>query len=83
MDVLLVLAAKGFSPREVQAHAVIAMSHHRLGQPTEARAALAKATELAATLPPKPGENDLGGDWKDVLIAKLLLQEARTLLDEK
>ena len=78
-----VLAAKGFSPRDVHAYAVIAMAYHRRGQPTEARAALAKGTVLAATLPPKPGENDFGGDWKDVLIAKLLFQEAKTLLGEK
>ena len=77
------VAAKSFSPRQVQAmwcspwH-IIASAHPRKpAHPWQ------KGTELAATLSPKTDEKDLGISWKDMLIAKLLLQEAKALLGEK
>ena len=79
----IVVAASGVPEREVQAFAVLAMAHQHLGQSSEAHAALARGEEMGTALPPNSDDDDLGGNWQDVLIAKLLLQEAKTLLDEK
>ena len=76
----MVIAAPSVLQRDVQAYAVLAMAHHRLDASPQARAALTKAEELAAALPPNATDKDLGGNWQDVLIAKLLLSEAKALM---
>ncbi|MFN0125454.1 MAG: tetratricopeptide repeat protein [Verrucomicrobiales bacterium] len=75
------LANRDYLTLEIDIHAVLAMALHRLGQPDEARAALAKASDLVATHLPSPDSGDFGGiDWSDILIARLLLREAKALL---
>ncbi len=76
----MAITSPGVPERTAQAYAVLAMAHHRLGEATEARAALVKAEEMAVALPPKPDDHDLGRNWQDVLIARQLVKEAEALL---
>jgi serine/threonine protein kinase len=62
--------------RNVAALTLLAMSQHRLGQVSEARATLSGATQTAgqtmATI-----EDGLGSEWGDWIITHLLMDEAR------
>ena len=62
---------------------VLALAQHRLGQRAEAQATLARAEDFAAKNLPKPDAADLGSAWNDVLIAHLLLREAREVIGGK
>ncbi|MEY2396172.1 MAG: eukaryotic-like serine/threonine-protein kinase, partial [Acidobacteriaceae bacterium] len=67
--------------RDVEAYMLLAMASHRLNQFDEARAAFTKGLGVAAaSLPPRSSGN-LGESWHDVLIADILTQEARSLID--
>jgi tetratricopeptide (TPR) repeat protein len=68
-----VIDAPGVPERRAQAYAVLTMAQHRLQKRYQARNALYKADELAAAFPPT-------SNWQDVLIAKLLLSEAKALM---
>jgi tetratricopeptide (TPR) repeat protein len=68
------------SQRDAQAYAVLAMAYHQLGQTNEARAILANAKEVTDTKLPKADSGDLGEAWNNVLIARILLREANTLI---
>ena len=76
-----------YARRDIQDCAILAMAFHRLNEPAEAHAALAKARELAAANVPSLDGNDLGTvggtSWHNALIAHLLLREAKALLGEK
>jgi tetratricopeptide (TPR) repeat protein len=63
----------------VEANAVLAMARFRMNQDAEARAALAKATNLSAETIPKLDRSDgnIGADWLDWIFAKALLAEAK------
>ena len=65
----------------MQAQAVLAMAQQRLSRADEARAALAKANEIAQTKLAKRGSGDLGPEWKDWIIAHTLLREAKELIE--
>lgn len=67
--------------RDMQAQAVLAMAQQRLSRADEARAALAKANEIAQTKLAKRGSGDLGPEWKDWIIAHTLLREAKELIE--
>jgi len=66
--------------RDTAAYSVLAMAQHQLKQTEEARAALAKASELAQTKLPQLGSDNLEQDWVDWLIAHILLREAKALV---
>jgi eukaryotic-like serine/threonine-protein kinase len=67
--------------RDVAAGAVLAMAQCRLGQGEQARAALASATLLAQTKLPQLGSRNLGGTWRDWLVAQVLLREAKAMVE--
>lgn len=62
---------------------VLALAQHRLGRQAEARATLVRAEAFAAAKFPKSDAPDLGGAWNDVMIAHLLLREAREVIGKK
>ncbi|MFO1514299.1 MAG: ECF-type sigma factor [Verrucomicrobiota bacterium] len=61
----------------VEAKAVLAMAQHQLKEPSAARVSLAKGMTIFETQLPKQESGDLGGDWRDWIIARALLAEAR------
>jgi len=63
--------------------ATLAMARHRLGKVADARQALAEAAKLFEENWPRVNEGKLGAGWHDVLIAQILLHEARTLIEPK
>ncbi len=65
----------------VEANAVLAMAQQQLKQPTAARATLAKGVAIFETKLPKLESGDLGTDWRDWIIARALLTEARSLIE--
>jgi eukaryotic-like serine/threonine-protein kinase len=71
----------GYRECNVEAYTVQAMAYHQLNQPDKARAALAKGSELATTKLAKIEDGDLGGGWQDVIIAQVLLREAKALIE--
>ena len=72
------LASGGGHPTlEVPTLALIAMAQAATGQPTESRATLVEARELAHTRLPRLGPlTPFQDSWHDILIAELLLREA-------
>jgi tetratricopeptide (TPR) repeat protein len=72
-------AATSHRYARVEAGAVLAMAQFQLKQSGDARAALAQCTEAAQDLPTL-ASGDLGGDWRDWIIAHALLDEARALI---
>jgi hypothetical protein len=62
--------------REIPAHLVRSMAYSRLGRFTEARAALARASDLFRTNVATPGGRADGGDWHDQVICEALRREA-------
>src|SRR5262249_38512506 len=78
---------KRYAPREedmscgIQAFAVLAMAHHRLGNADEARAALTAAAAVRAARMPDPANGrPFDADWHDWLMAEALYREAEALL---
>jgi eukaryotic-like serine/threonine-protein kinase len=69
--------------RNAGVYAVLAMAEHQLNQVDEARAALAKAREIAKNDVPQFGSHNLGPDWNDVIIARVLLREAQGMIEIK
>jgi eukaryotic-like serine/threonine-protein kinase len=67
--------------RNVAVYAVLAMSQYQLKQGNEARAAQAKGVEMAKDHLPQFGSRNLGPDWKDVIIARVLLSEAQQMIE--
>lgn len=59
---------------------VLAMARHRLGEAEAARHALDEGAGLIAQHWPEP-ERGLGESWHDILIAHVLLREARALIE--
>jgi hypothetical protein len=59
---------------------LLAMAQHQLGQPEEAREALAQVDELIDERLPKLATGELGAGWHDWLIAQILRREAAGLV---
>jgi serine/threonine protein kinase/Tfp pilus assembly protein PilF len=74
-------AASSFPYAAAEACAVLAMAKHHLKEPEAARASLAKANMIFETKLPKPDSGDLGRDWRDWIIVRSLLAEARLLIE--
>jgi serine/threonine-protein kinase len=72
----------GIWNRELPAQLVRAMALSRLGRLDEARASLARASEVYRTLVAKPGGPADGGDWHDQVICEALRSEAEALLPD-
>src|SRR6266404_6108359 len=70
-----------FPYTQAEGATVLAMAQFRLGRIEEARAALAKLETVVREKLPPPGNRDLGHDWKDWIVAHVLLDEARTLIE--
>jgi len=67
--------------RDASAYAVIAMAQNALNRPDKATKALEKADKLIRTQLPRPGTDDLGYEWLDMLIPHLLFREAKALIE--
>jgi tetratricopeptide (TPR) repeat protein len=77
------LAAAGQIPeRDAAAYLVLAMAQMQSKQAIPAREAFDKAAEIFEKKLPKLDSGDLGWLWHDVLIANLLLREAKVLIGE-
>ncbi len=74
------VGTSSFKEAEIEALAVRAMASQRMSQPEEARTLLARGAWLFEKGLPRSGEN-LGGNWRDWIIARELLQEARALVE--
>jgi hypothetical protein len=61
-------------------HAIEALAHHGANEPDRARRSLAEAERIFDEHLPKLGQDVLGDNWSDWLIADLLRREARELL---
>src|SRR6266542_1787445 len=72
-----VAAHEGDPNRTVAAHMVLAMAQHQLKQNDEARATLAKGRKIADA---KVTRVD-GPQWNDQMTARLLMREAKTLIE--
>jgi hypothetical protein len=68
--------------RDACAYLVLAMAQMRRKQDSAARIALEKAREIVSGKIPKLNRDDLGALWVDVLIANILLREAKALMGE-
>jgi hypothetical protein len=66
--------------RNLQACALLALAQQQTKQAEEARANLAQAAQTFETKLPKLESGDLGGQWRDWIIARILLQEATALI---
>jgi len=73
-------AASSFPYVAAEACTVLAMARYHLNEPEAARASLAKANAIFEGKLPKPESGDLGTDWRDWIIARALINEARALL---
>ena len=67
----------------VSAGAVLAMAQQQLKQTDKARKSLAQATQVFNTKLPKLESGDLGENWPQWLIARILLREAKSVVETK
>jgi hypothetical protein len=75
------LARGGILERVVLAEIVLAMAHRRLMQADEARRALGNALSMIDKQLPKPDGSDLGPDWSSKLTVRILMREAKKLIE--
>ena len=69
-------------PVAVQTSAILAMARHQLNQPALAGDALAKARKMAdEQLPGLENGRFVGGEWVNVMVAHILLREAKALVE--
>lgn len=74
------LAAQNpFPYSQAEALAVLSMAQGKLNQAEDARITLAKCEAVVQKQFPPSGATDLGRDWRDWIIARALLEEARNL----
>ena len=67
----------------VSAGAVLAMAQQQLKQSEDARKSLAQATQAFETKLPKLESGDLGENWPEWLVARILLREAKGVVEAK
>ena len=72
----------GDAIRSVQAYMVLAMAQYRLKKIDEARNTLNQGIELAERRVPGPNVPVPGDRWNDWIFAHLLIQEAKTLIEQ-
>jgi serine/threonine protein kinase/tetratricopeptide (TPR) repeat protein len=65
---------------QAEAFAVLSMGQYKLNQVDAARTNLSNCEKVVLTQLPGLGSQDLGGDWRDWIIAHALLNEAQNLL---
>ena len=75
-------AAGQLLERDAAAYLVLAMAQIKLKQEAAARIALDRGAEIVERKLPKLDSGDLGVQWVDVVIANLLLREARALIKD-
>lgn len=76
------LASKGMNPHcQAEAAAIMAMSQFKLSQKDKAQSALADCNKIIEEKLKKLEKGDLGGDWRDWIIAHALQSEAKNLID--
>lgn len=73
-------AMNPFPYSRAEAYAILAMGQYRLDEVTDARITLAKCENVVRGQLPALRTRDLGGDWRDWIIAHALLDEAHKLL---
>jgi tetratricopeptide (TPR) repeat protein len=66
---------------EADTYLISAMAHQKLKQPSEARAAFARARRIVKTRSPKLDSKDLGPAWYDVLMTYTLMNEAEDTVE--
>jgi eukaryotic-like serine/threonine-protein kinase len=66
----------------VEAYAVIAMAHHRMGAGADARSALAKAVQYGRNCLVPLESRQIGSTWRDWIVARTLLDEAEQLIGD-
>ena len=64
---------------KLEAGAILAMAHFRLGEHDTAERILAEALAAATSLPAVASRN-IGGDWRDWIISHQLLDEAKAMI---
>jgi tetratricopeptide (TPR) repeat protein len=73
-------SANPFPYSQAEAFAILSMGQYKLSQVDAARINLLNSENVVLTQLPGPGAQDLGGDWRDWIIAHSLLTEAQNLL---
>ena len=71
----------GDNARYLMADMVLAMALYRLNQIDEARTTFARGVEIEQTKLPSPDSGDLGEAWRDCLTGRILMAEARALIE--
>jgi serine/threonine-protein kinase len=74
-------SANPFPYSQAEACSIMAMAQCELRQAEHARASLAQAEKLVRESTPQLDSGDLGGDWRDWIIAHALLKEATGLVN--
>jgi serine/threonine protein kinase/tetratricopeptide (TPR) repeat protein len=74
-------SANPFPYSQAEAYSILAMAHSKLGQAEDAHACLVQAEKLARESMPQLDSGDLGGDWRDWVVAHALLREATELMN--
>ena len=73
-------AANSYPYSSAEAYAILAMAQFQLKHAEESRAILKRCTEIVEIKLPKFTDTDLGGDWRDLIIARALQSEAKLLI---
>ena len=66
---------------QAQVYSVMAMALHELKEPAQAQAALSEGCRIVEKELPRLDRSDLGEGWHDVLIAYILMREAKRLIE--
>jgi serine/threonine-protein kinase len=74
-------SANPFPYSQAEAYSIMAMAQCKLRQAEGARASLVRAEKLARESMPQLDSGDLGGDWRDWVIAHALLKEATGMMN--
>ena len=75
------LTETGAIHRETEAYLVLAMAHHQLKQPDEARSFLARGVEIVRKMHPRLEDGQIRGHWVNWIITHALMDEAKALIE--
>jgi serine/threonine protein kinase len=73
-------SADPFPYSQAEAFAILSMGQYKLNQVDAARTDLSNCEQIVQTKLPRLGVQNIGGDWRDWIIAHALLTEAQNLL---